>query len=176
MNTLVVYSSLSGNTKKVAEAIADVLPSCRLVPVEDAPSSVEDYDLVAVGYWAAKGVPDVKTREWLKNVHHAQLAFFGTLGAEPDSKHAHDCMMQANALAMEPDRGNTVRGSWMCQGKIDPKVIDVMKKLNLDVHQEMLRRPERFEEAALHPDEADIRSAQAYFRALTADLPHSGHP
>ena len=51
MKTLIVYSSLTGNTKKVAEAIAAVLPGCDLLPVEEAPASVEGYDLVALGYW-----------------------------------------------------------------------------------------------------------------------------
>ena len=49
MKTLIVYSSLTGNTKKVAEAIAAVLPGCDLLPVEEAPASVEGYDLVALG-------------------------------------------------------------------------------------------------------------------------------
>ena len=168
MKTLVVYSSLSGNTKKVAEAVAEVLPSCTLVPVEEAPASVSDFDLVGVGYWVAKGAPDVKTRAWLKGVTNARLALFGTLGALPESPHARDCMAEAEALALEPERGNTVYGSWMCQGKIDPRVVDVMKKLNLEVHQDLLRDPSRIEAASHHPDEHDLRAVQDFFRGILA--------
>ncbi len=170
MKTLIVYSSLSGNTKKVVDAVSQVLPSCEVFPVENAPSSVEDYDLVAVGYWASKGMPDAKTSQWLKGISNGRLAFFGTLGAKPDSEHARSCMTKAEEMVLEPKRGNTVYGSWMCQGRIDPKVIEVMRKLDLDVHRPMLADPSRFEEAARHPDANDCLSAQNFFRKILADM------
>ena len=170
MKTLVVYSSVTGNTRKIAEAIAEVMPSCELIAVEDAPTCVEGYDLVAVGYWNAKGLPDAKTREWLKEVRNSELAFFATSGALPDSEHARECMAKAESLAAEPKRGNTVHGSWMCQGRIDPHVIEVMKRLDLAVHRDLLRDPARMEAAASHPDERDCRAAQAYFAKLLDGL------
>lgn len=173
MKTLVVYSSLTGNTKKVAEAVAEVLPACTIFPVEEAPEQVDGYDLVAVGYWCAKGLPDTKTREWLKKVSHASLIFFGTMGGLPDSDHARDCMAGAERLACEPERGNTVMGSWMCQGKIDPKIVEVMKKLDLEVHRDMLKDSRRVDEAAKHPDENDCRAAQEFFRSVLASAENS---
>lgn len=60
MKFLVVYSSLTGNTKMVGEAIAEVLaPECDIFPVEDNPD-YSDYDLVVVGYWVDKGTADKK--------------------------------------------------------------------------------------------------------------------
>lgn len=168
MKTLVVYSSQTGNTKKVAEAVAEVLPSCDIFSMDEAPASTDGYGLVAVGYWNAKGQPDVKTREWLKGVSHARLAFFGTLGGLPGSDHARECMAGAEALAQEPARGNVVLGSWMCQGRIDPRVVEVMKKLDLDVHRDMLKDSTRIDEAARHPDEQDCRAAQDFFRGVLA--------
>lgn len=170
MKTLVLYSSLTGNTKKVAEAVAQVLPDCELHPLDDAPASLDGYGLVAVGWWAAKGLPDVKTREWLKTVKDARLAFFGTLGARPDSPHARDCMVKAEELALFPERGNTVFGTWMCQGRIDDKVYEVMKRLDLEVHRDMLKDSSRFDEAAKHPDEADLLSAQLFFQGILAKM------
>ena len=43
MKALVVYSSRTGNTRKIAEAIAAVLPGCEIHPVESAPAP-EGYD------------------------------------------------------------------------------------------------------------------------------------
>lgn len=170
MKTLVVYSSLTGNTKKVAEAVAEVMPSCTLCAVEDAPASVEKYGLVGVGFWASKGQPDVKTREWLKGVTNTHLAFFGTLGAKPESEHAKECMEKVEELALMPERGNIVLGSWMCQGKIDPKIVEVMKKLNLDVHRDLLKDSSRIEEAARHPDEDDRRAARDFFHQILENM------
>lgn len=50
MKSIVVYSSLTGNTKMVGEAIAEVLaPNCDIYKVEDNPD-ITGYDLVAVGF------------------------------------------------------------------------------------------------------------------------------
>lgn len=166
MKTLVVYSSRTGNTKKVAQAIASVLPECTLVPVEEAPASVEKYDLVALGYWVDRGMPDGKARAWLAGLEHAHVAFFGTLGAWPDSDHAKECMAKGEALALEPARGNKVHGSWLCQGKIDPKVLEVMAKMAANVHPMTPERKARIEEAAKHPDAEDCRRAQEFFCSI----------
>ena len=160
MKTLVIYSSLTGNTKKVAEAMAEVMPECTVLPVEEAPASVQEYDLVAVGYWVDKGMPDGKTRSWLGGVENARLAFFGTLGAWPDSDHAKECMAHGEKLALEPERGNTVLGSWLCQGRIDPRILEVMAKMAGNIHPMTEERRARIAEAAKHPDDDDCRRAQ----------------
>jgi hypothetical protein len=52
MRALVVYESLWGNTEKVARAIADELGQgmeVTIVDVDSAPTSVDEYDLLAVG-------------------------------------------------------------------------------------------------------------------------------
>ena len=45
MKSLVVYSSRTGNTRKIAEAVAEALPGCHLHPVEEAPQP-EGYEPV----------------------------------------------------------------------------------------------------------------------------------
>ena len=162
MKTLVVYSSRTGNTKKVAQAMAEVMPGCELLPVEEAPSSVDQYDVTAVGYWVDRGMPDAATCAWLEGVRNARLAFFGTLGAWPDSDHARECMARGEALALEPARGNVVLGSWLCQGRVDPKVLEIMARMAGDVHPMTEERKARIAEAARHPDDEDCRRAQAF--------------
>ena len=54
MKSLVVYSSKTGNTKKVAEAIYDALPEPKSIhPVEDTPS-VDGVDFLVLGFWVDK--------------------------------------------------------------------------------------------------------------------------
>jgi len=166
MKTLVVYSSRTGNTKKIAEAIAGALPGCSLFPVQEAPASAEGYDLVAAGYWVDRGMPDADAKKWLEGVKNARVALFGTLGAWPDSDHAKECMAKGEALLTEPARGNTVLGSWLCQGKVDPRVIELMARAAADAHPMTPERKARLEEAAKHPDAEDCRRAQAFVAGI----------
>ena len=165
MKALVVYSSRTGNTRKIAEAIAAVLPGCEIYPVESAPAP-EGYDLVAVGYWVDKGMPDAQAKAYLETVRDAKVALFGTLGAWPDSEHARDCIRKSEALLKEPERGNTVMGSFICQGKVDPRVVEMMNKVAADVHPMTPERKARLEEAARHPDDTDRARAKECFLAF----------
>jgi Flavodoxin domain len=49
MSALVVYESVYGNTRKVAEAVADGLGEARVLPVHEAGGDVEAVDLLVVG-------------------------------------------------------------------------------------------------------------------------------
>jgi flavodoxin len=49
MGAVVVYESVYGNTRAVAEAIANGLGDARVLPVHAAPDDVQGYDLVVVG-------------------------------------------------------------------------------------------------------------------------------
>lgn len=167
MKCLVVYSSRTGNTKKLAEAVASALPGCDLCAVESAPSG-EGYDLVAVGYWVDRGRPDARSSAYLQRLRGANVALFGTLGAWPDSDHARECAAAGEALAKASGHGNTVLGTFLCQGKIDPKVIDFMKKKFSETHPMTPERLARIKEAEKHPDEEDCRRAQERFRAYAA--------
>ncbi len=165
MKCLVVYSSRTGNTKKVAEAIAAELTSGELYPVESAPD-ITGFDLVIAGYWVDRGMPDAAARAWLETVHDASVALFGTLGAWPDSDHAKSCMAAAETLLTTPERHNTVLGSWLCQGKIDPHVLEMMRKVAADAHPMTPERIARIKEAEKHPDAADLARARAFFAAI----------
>lgn len=61
MKIAVVYASKGGNTKKIAQAIANEL-SCEALPISAdatlAPSSLEGYDLVFLGTGIHAGIPN----------------------------------------------------------------------------------------------------------------------
>ena len=162
MKSLVVYSSRTGNTRKIAEAVAEALPGCHLHPVEEAPQP-EGYDLVAVGYWVDKGMPDDAAKKYMERIKNSTVALFGTLGAWPDSEHAAQCKVQGEALLTEPAQGNTVLGTFLCQGRVDPAVVSMMQKMANNAHPMTEERRARLEEAAKHPDAEDCRKARETF-------------
>lgn len=170
MRSLVVYSSLTGNTKRVAEAVFEALPGEREIsPVQQAPSP-EDFDFVAVGFWVNRGKPDADSEGYMRNIESKRIGLFGTLGAYPDSDHAKRSMDAAREMV----KGNQVICTFMCQGKIDPAVLermDEMAKENPEfAHAMTPERAARIEEAKKHPDENDLRNAQKIFGDAAASL------
>jgi hypothetical protein len=71
-------------------------------------------------------------------------------------------MRRAAELVESPERENAVCGSWICQGRIDPRVIEAMQKMAPNVHPMTPERRARIEEAAKHPDENDLASAREF--------------
>ena len=66
MKSIVIYSSLTGNTKQVAEAITSVLPSgTPCVSMKELPSDIAFYDLVFAGFWVDKGTANKEARDVL---------------------------------------------------------------------------------------------------------------
>ncbi len=167
MKSLIAYSSLTGNTKSVAQAIASVMPDpCELVSVDQAPEDLSSYDFIAIGYWVDKGMPDKKCIKFMETVKGKKVGLFGTLGAYPDSEHAKDCQEKAAAL-ME---GNEILGQFICQGKVDPKVIEMMTKMAKAHHPMTEERKARIEEAKKHPNEEDFENARKAFSTMIQKL------
>ena len=163
MKALIVYSSRTGNTEKICRAAAEVIPGCDVFPVGDAPAP-DGYDLVGVGYWVDKGMPDKDAAAYLERLSGVRVALFGTLGAWPDSDHARECIVKGEALL--EDRNNTVFGTFLCQGKVDPRIVEMMQKMGDKVHPMTEERKARLAEAAKHPDENDCENARAFLRGV----------
>ena len=149
MKSLVVYSSQTGNTRKLAEAVFEGLTGDKaFYPVEEAPEP-SGYGFIAVGFWLMGGKPDPKSSEYLGKVGEKSLFLFATHGAGAGSDHAIHGMELAKALAPESD----IRGTYSCQGEVNSKIIEKASK-----------KPEPpawladAPYAAGHPDRADIEA------------------
>ncbi|MDL2260222.1 flavodoxin family protein [Deltaproteobacteria bacterium OttesenSCG-928-K17] len=171
MKALVIYSTLTGNTKKVAEGILAGLPEgSALADVKDSPSP-EAYDLVVPGFWVDQGHADKAMLAYFENLKNKKAAFFFTLGAYPDSEHADE--VAADTEKRLKENGNTVLGHFRCQGKVDPKLLERMKQMLPPDHPHAQMTPERkarLDEAAKHPDDQDLARAKDFGAGLIAGL------
>lgn len=160
MKALVVCSSRTGNTRRVAEAVRDALPQgAELYAVEDAPSP-EGYGFVALGFWVDKGRPDDKASRYMRTVRGKAVGFFGTMGASPDSDHGRGVL----EAAREELAGNDIRCEFLCLGRIDPAVVTAMS-----AHHPMTpERRARIETASTHPDAEDLAAAARAFAGVAA--------
>jgi flavodoxin len=157
---LIVYSSKTGNTRKIAEGIYRGLASrgitARIGTVEEAPVPGED-EWVLAGFWADRGAPDEKAADYIKTLRERDVGLFGTLGAYPDSNHAASLTRKAEELVSAQ---NTCLGAFLCQGKIDPKLTEqFMQFPEGHPHYMDEERKKRHAEAAKHPNSEDIEKA-----------------
>ena len=158
MKSLIVYSTQTDNTKKLAHTIHETLPDEKEISfVGDAPDPGE-YDFVAVGFWLMGGKPDPKAAAYLETLKDDQVVFlFATHGAAKGSAHA----AQGMQLARDIVSGASVVGAYSCQGEVNPKVLAKVKA-----------KPEPpvwladTATAVGHPDEKDLAELKEIIAAL----------
>ena len=166
MKAAVVYSTLTGNTKKVAEAFCAGLGSgAELFDVKDAPD-IAVCDLVVMGFWVDRGHPDQKSMDFMKKVTGKKVFSLFTLGAKPRTAHAFKC---AYTSASYWGEGCEQIGSWHCQGAIDPRLIEQMRRMPRTPGNPHAATPEteaRWAAAASHPDAEDLEAAKEAAKAV----------
>ena len=153
----VIYSSVTGNTKMVAEAIAGAAEDADIFRVQDAPVDLSAYDIVAIGYWLRLGQPDPLTLKYLAKVQDSKVVFFQTHGAEPTSEHAITSFARAG-YNLGP--GCEILGTFGCQGKINPALLEKRKHAGADDPHGGAESQKRWQQAASHPDEQDLSDAR----------------
>jgi flavodoxin len=91
MKSIIIYSSKSGNTKKIAESMASQV-GCEAIKIssDSSPSIVdlEGYDLIFVGTGLYAGTPNEDLLKYLSSLHlksPKQFALFITWGGAPRS-------------------------------------------------------------------------------------------
>ena len=122
MKALVIYSSQTANTKKLAEAVAQVL-DCPSRPVAEA-GDMSDYDFIAVGFWYKAGQPDPASQEMLGKLSGKKVFLFATHGAAVGSPPAENGMKKARELAA----GAEIVGTFSCPGEVDAKFLEMAAK------------------------------------------------
>ena len=118
---LIVYSSVTGNTKQIAEAIYDGFGEdmANIFAIRDE-FNLEDYDNIAVGYWLTRGEPDKMVQELLKKLNNKTVILFQTQGAELNSEHSITAFARAASYLGENCK---VLGTFASQGKINPAML-----------------------------------------------------
>ncbi|WP_107788388.1 flavodoxin family protein [Campylobacter concisus] len=170
MKSIVIYTSKSGNTKKIAEAVASEL-SCKAINFVDASElNLSEFDFIALGYYIDQGSPEKEFKKFItQNVKDKKMGFFITLGADVPSAHATQAIEQGRELFAQ--NGNEVLRTFICQGAIATEVIEQLKKLGKAMPDDPRfaltpERLERWERAKTHPDETDIKAAKGAFRGV----------
>lgn len=151
MSYAIVYSSRTGNTALLAQALQEVLPreTCCYcgAPHTDALSA----DTLYVGFWTDKGTCDEATARFLQSLTNQKVFLFGTAGFGGSPTYFDQILDRVKAN-LAPDV--QVTGTYMCQGKMPQAVRD-----RYEAMEESPRRTAmlaNFDQAASHPDQQDL--------------------
>lgn len=154
-NYSIVFSSLTGNTKKLAEAIYEVLPKDKCDYFGETGSQVPGSDLLYIGFWTDKGNADKKTLELLSKLKDKKIFLFGTAGFGASAAYFEKVLGQVRQ-SVAP--GNVVIGEYMCQGKMPQSVREryIKMKENPEHPANLDLLIKNFDCALSHPDTDDL--------------------
>ena len=174
MKILLAYSSKTKNTKKVAEAIYNEIKSLADVTLLDIKRQKtklqEQYDLYILGAWTDKTTANKKMQDFvnIQEIKDKKVALFLTCGVPREHYHADDSIN--NYIDFMKERGNDVLKTFVCQGKIDPKVLIVFKILSWKdpnfIHKVTPDLVDMVKESKSHPDQKDLHDAGRCFKEL----------
>ena len=151
----IVFSSLTGNTKKLADVIHETLPKNECDYFGTIEAQVPQSKLLYVGFWTDKGNADHKTLELLSKLKNKKIFLFGTAGFGGSDTYFQKVLEH---VRQSIDESNTIVGEYMCQGKMPESVKNRYLKMK-----EQTEHPanidaliENFDRALSHPDADDL--------------------
>jgi len=165
---LVVYSSNTGNTKQVAQAMYEELADKAMIKDVKEKPRINEFDVIVVGFWVTRGGPDHLSKEFLKSIQNKQVVLVQTLGADSNSEHAVTSLAKA---AYSVGEDCNILGTFSCRGKINPALLEARKNLPTDnPHHHSEANMKRWAAAATHPDSADLDRARAFIDNMQRKL------
>lgn len=163
LNFLVLYTSTTGNTKKVAAEIFNALPgtSKNICDLKDFHHD-QDAELYFIGFGANRGTCDISVISLLSGLHNKKIALFGTCGMGNSHEYFH--LLANNVSVFIPDDCEYL-GSYLCQGKM-PDYLRQKYTLLLEENPSDAERIQDmiqiFDQAQNHPDDEDLLGAQTF--------------
>ena len=155
MKYSIIYSSKTGNTKLLAEAIKEELGDESCLYFGEPDEKALDADIIYAGYWTDKGCCDEVTKAFISNIENKKLFLFGTAGFGSDSTYFDKVI---NNTKSNISSTVEVIGTYMCQGKMPMSVRVRYEKMrnNPNIPMDVDKLIANFDMALSHPDEKDL--------------------
>ena len=148
MKVSLIYDSITGNTKKLAEQVENKFKE--IVDIENA-------DIVFVGSWTDKGSPSEKIQKELENIRNKKIFYFATCGFG-GSKEYFDMLFERAKKYI--DKSNEIIGYFYCQGKMPISIRNRYEQaLKLNPNDEKMKNNiTNFDKALEHPSKEDLEN------------------
>ena len=167
MSYSIVYSSRTGNTALLAQAIREALPQEECSYFGAPHAEALGADTIYVGFWTDKGTCAPAVKEFLQGLHGKRVALFGTAGFGLSEMYFASL---SDRFRAEVPEENQVLGTWFCPGRMPPAVRAryeaQLKEKPGDARLENMLRA--YDQALSHPDGTDLADARAFAAAMLA--------
>lgn len=158
MKYSIIYSSRTGNTAKLAEAVRECIPAGELtfcgVPHENENFGLTA-DLIFAGFWTDKGTCCEETAGFLQRLKNKKVFLFGTAGFGGSQEYYNQILTRVREN-LSPD--NEVVGAYMCMGQMPDSVRKRYESMMEKDPVRMKDMIENFDRALTHPDAGDLNS------------------
>lgn len=154
MKVQIIYASISGCTKKVAERIYESISEEKSIHDLNDGIPELDGDIIILGFWGISGGPDERVKKYLKTIKNKVVGVFCTLGYYADSRHAFDTLNCAVDILKE---NNEIIGSYVCNGAISKELKGVVPEVPTE------QKYVRWEITDSHPTKAECALAAERF-------------
>ena len=161
MSYAIVYSSRTGNTRRLAEAVRAALPDgdCLYFGPPDAAALAAGR--LYIGFWTDKGSCDEALAAFLPQLAGREVFLFGTAGFGADPAYFEAILGRVAALL---PAGAAVVGRFMCQGRMPEAVRARYAAMPAGPRREQMLA--NFDAARTHPDAADLSALTAAVRRV----------
>ena len=164
MKIAIVYSSNTGNTKIIAEAIKEELSNEDIVYFGKPENNIEA-DIYIVGSWTDKGNCSSEIKEFLTKLNYKKIAYFGTAGFGGQVEYYQTLF---NRVKKNINDTNQILGYFYCQGKmpigIRSRYEQLIKEHPEDKNLEVSIK--NFDEALKHPNKKDIEQVKEWIDSI----------
>lgn len=165
MNISIIYSSKTGNTRRIAEAIKEELSTETIVYFGKPTEKIPDADIYFIGSWTDKGNASEDILNFAEKLENKKIAYFGTAGYGGSVEYYNSLFERAKSHMAS---SNQILGYFYCQGKMPVQIrsryVSLLTQNPEDANLKV--NLENFDAALSHPDEKDVREAKEWTRKM----------
>lgn len=148
MKNAIVFETVSGNTKLLAETIEKTVGDVGYIGAPD--DKALEADVIYVGSWTTAFSCTPKIKEFLEKLNNKKVFVFVTAGYGSTEEFFKPIIESVKANV---NSSNEIIGEFICQGKVSETKQEGIKKMDETKYNNM--KPE-LDKSVSHPDESDL--------------------
>ncbi len=164
MKVAIIYSSITGNTKLLAETIKNEINKDIIYFGRPIDKKI-DADIYFIGSWTNKGDASNDIINFFKKLKNKKIAYFGTVGYGGSTTY-YDTLF--SRVKQYIDSSNTILGYFYCQGKMPVQIKErYIKMITENPNDKNLEVSiKNYEDALTHPDKKDLEDVKKWVNKI----------